>query len=108
MTQPPQRLAQRRANVEEFGTFTFSYRRPHRPGQVSAWMLDRSAEQAAFLTSTSDAPEVGEHVELAATDPICPEAAAGPALPRFGRVIRLDAPQGTTRRVAIRFEPRPG
>ncbi len=106
MTQPPQRLARRRTNVEELGSFTFSYRRPHSVGQVSAWMLDRSAEQAAFLTSARDAPEVGEHLELAATEPIGLETADRPLLPRFGQVVRLDA-QGTTRRVAIRFEPSP-
>lgn len=107
MTQPPQRLAERRIDGDEPGTFTFSYRRPNSAAPVSAWMLDRNAEQAAFLTSAGDAPEVGEHVELAATDPPDPKPARRGVLPRFGRVVRLDAPQGATRRVSIRFEPRP-
>lgn len=72
-------------------------------------MLKAEAGEAAFITSTLDAPLIGERVE------ICEEQAngfgaasaassRGPHMPRFGRVIRLDEPQGTTRRVAIRFE----
>jgi hypothetical protein len=75
-------------------------------------MLDRSEEEAAFLTTASDAPCVGERLELAESE------TAGRAkrdsaretairLPRFGRVVRLDDLQGATRRVAIRFEPVP-
>ena len=112
MTQPLQRLAHRRTNVEELGTFTFSYRRVHTATQVSAWMLDRSAHEAAFLTTAGDAPKVGERLELTQTDSIGLVAAdrsqeGGPDLPRFGRVVRLEDLSGTNRRVAIRFEPAP-
>jgi hypothetical protein len=112
MTQPTQRLAQRRRNTLESGTCTFWYRRPHAVEPVSAWMLNRSAEEAAFLTSAGDAPRVGERLELAEVDRGAQHepgsaSGAGPHLPRFGRVVRLDEPQGTTRRVAIRFEPSP-
>jgi hypothetical protein len=110
MTQPRQRLAQRRTNVEELGTFTFSYRRVHTARQVSAWMLNRSTHEAAFLTTAGDAPAVGERLELAAAEGGGLVAAnrtqvGGSQRPRFGRVVRLGELQGTTRRVAIRFEP---
>ncbi len=72
-------------------------------------MLDQSGEEASFLTTAGDAPHLGEQLELTAscdanrrgTNDRC-----GPNkhLPRFGRVVRLDDPQGATRRVAIRFE----
>ena len=75
-------------------------------------MLNRSTEEAAFLTNSGDAPRVGERLELAEADRsgLTGSGSAtggGPHLPKFGRVIRLDDPQGTTRRVAIRFEPLP-
>ena len=112
MTQPPQRLAHRRAHTLESGSFTFWYRRPHGTRPVSAWMLDRGAEEAAFLTTAGDAPRLGERLELAESEAVgptrrdCPSE-TGPHLPRFGCVVRLDDLQGTTRRVAIRFEPPP-
>lgn len=73
-------------------------------------MLDRSGEEAAFLTSASDAPRVGERLELAQSETVGPSerdcaCEAHSHLPRFGRVVRLDELQGATRRVAIRFEP---
>jgi hypothetical protein len=112
MTQPRQRIAQRRTNIDELGAFTFSYRRLDTGTQASAWMLDRSAEEAAFLTAAGNAPEVGEYLELTEMEPgslfATERPAAGrPHLPRFGRVVRLYGAQGTTRRVTIRFEPRP-
>jgi hypothetical protein len=72
-------------------------------------MLDQDAEQAAFLTNAGEAPRVGEQLEL--TNPSTAHVAADGApgghaanLPRYGRVVRLDDPQGVTRRVAIQFE----
>ena len=75
-------------------------------------MLDRRGEEAAFLTTASDAPRVGERLELAESETVGltkRESAreTGTYLPRFGRVVRLDDLQGATRRVAIRFEPPP-
>jgi hypothetical protein len=112
MPQPLQRLAQPRTNVDELATFTFSYRRPHSPTQVSAWMLNRSADEAAFLTTAGDAPKVGERLELtevAVADTVAADESPAEEshLPQFGRVVRLEGLQGTTRRVAIRFEPPP-
>ena len=110
MSQPLQRLAQPRTNIDELATFTFSYRRPHSATQVSAWMLNRSADEAAFLTTAGDAPKVGERLEL--TEPCIADGVAaddslleGSRLPQFGRVVRLEDLQGTTQRVAIQFEP---
>ena len=77
-----------------------------------AWMLDRDANEAAFITSAGDAPSVGEQLEL--SEPYLANASTGrqageriAQLPKFGRVVRLDDPQGDTRRVAIRFERQP-
>ena len=107
--QPPQRLAQRRDNTQAGGTFTFWYRRPRAAKQVGAWMLNSGAKEAAFLTTAGDAPAVGERLELTGPDRTGRTTAgrsreSEPHLPRFGRVVRLDTPQGITRRVAIRFE----
>ena len=73
-------------------------------------MLKREEEEAAFITTASEAPKVGERLELSEQDlfTLRPGSIAGmdnPHMPRFGRVVRLDDPQGSTRRVAIRFEP---
>jgi len=75
-------------------------------------MLDRSEEAAAFLTTASNAPRVGERLELAESEAVGPTKRdsareTGAHLPRFGRVVGLDDQQGATRRVAIRFEPPP-
>ena len=72
-------------------------------------MLDQSGEEASFLTSAGDAPRLGEELELTGPCDAYPggteeQRGPNPHLPRFGRVVRLDDPQGTTRRVAIRFE----
>jgi hypothetical protein len=107
-----QRLAQRRSDDHQTGTFTFWFRRPHAAKAVGAWMLDQSNEEAAFLTTAGDAPRVGEQLELTAA---CESGfrsteyphGPGSRLPRFGRVVRLDDPQGVTQRVAIRFEAQP-
>jgi hypothetical protein len=109
MKQPSQRLAHRQTEHLQTGSFTFWYRRPNAARQVGAWMLDQDADEAAFLTATRDAPRVGERLELTE---LCQSNLAVPRplperlsqLPRFGRVVRLDEPEGVTRRVAIRFE----
>ena len=72
-------------------------------------MLKQEAGEAAFLTTALDAPTIGERLELsepsAATPPILGDQGTfTPHLPRFGRVIRLDDPEGVTCKVAIRFE----
>lgn len=72
-------------------------------------MLDRDADHAAFITTAGDAPSVGEQLELSEpylANPCDRQEEREPIaqLPRFGRVVRLDDPQGDTRRVAIRFE----
>ena len=68
-------------------------------------MLNESTGGAAFLTASGEVPPIGARVELIempSPDPLV-RAGAGP-LPRFGRVIRHDAGDGLTRRVAVRFE----
>ena len=68
-------------------------------------MLDESTGGAAFLTAATEIPPLGARVELlemSTTDAFVREG-AGP-LPRFARVIRHDAGDGLTRRVAVRFE----
>lgn len=102
-------MAQRRTAPTEAGTFTFWFRRPNKPTPVSAWMLKKESEEAAFITTAAEAPAVGERLELSEQDLVARRTLGGadgsnPHMPRFGRVIRLDDPQGTTRRVAIRFE----
>lgn len=72
-------------------------------------MLDQTREEAAFLTTAGDAPRVGEQLELTGSKEVNVASAEdqrepSPNLPRLGRVVRLDDPQGVTRRVAIRFE----
>jgi hypothetical protein len=72
-------------------------------------MLSQSAKEAAFLTAAGNAPRLGEQLELTPSRKIQALAeGATPAtsdhLPRFGRVVRLGKPDGTTRRVAIQFE----
>ena len=109
MRQPIQRLAQRRTAARQTGTYTFWYRRPHATGQVSAWMLSQSAEEAAFLTTAGNAPRLGEQLELAQPHKAQALADGAPQepdrhLPKYARVVRLGEPQGVTRRVAIRFD----
>lgn len=68
-------------------------------------MLDVCVEGAAFLTSASEAPEIGERVELIempTRDRMVREG-AGP-LPRYARVLRHDEQMGLTRRIAVKFE----
>jgi len=69
-------------------------------------MLHQSEEEAAFLTAAGDAPRVGEQLELTALYEAEDLRRPSSQLPRFGRVVQLHDPQGTTRRVAIRFEGR--
>jgi hypothetical protein len=102
-------MAQRRTAPTDAGTFTFWFRRPNAPAPVSAWMLKKEEEEAAFLTTASEAPKVGERLELSEQELLSRRVRGiadqgNPHMPRFGRVIRLDDTQGTTRRVAIRFE----
>lgn len=103
--QPTHRITERRTKSDAEGAFTFWFRRPYADSHAGAWMLSRSAEQASFITSTSQAPGVGEKLEL--TEPCAADAAtcgSGAGLPRTGRVIRLDQAAGGTQRVAIRFD----
>jgi hypothetical protein len=109
MTQAAQRLAHRRTETQQSGAFTFWFRRPYTARHIGAWMLDRDADEAAFITTAGDAPSVGEQLEL--SEPYLANPRDGQQhrepiaqLPKFGRVVRLDDPQGDTRRVAIRFE----
>lgn len=112
MRQPTQRLAQRRSDAQAAGAFTFWFRRPHTAKHIGAWMLTRGAEEAAFLTIVGEAPRLGEQLELTGSDNAGlsvtePPSGSGARLPRFGRVVGLDDPEGMTRRVAIRFEKQP-
>jgi len=109
MTQPRQSVAQRRTSPTDSGAFSFSYLRSDDAAPVSAWMLKRGEEEAAFLTPTSEAPRVGERLvlnqpEYAEHSRSSTTAHADTLLPRFGRVIRLGALEGAARRIAIRFE----
>jgi hypothetical protein len=75
-------------------------------------MLDRDGLEGAFLTTTGEAPSLGEQLELSEpymADPADaePQRDSDARLPRFGRVVRLDDPQGATCRVAIRFDCAP-
>jgi hypothetical protein len=112
MKQATQRVAERRTVEQQAGSFTFWFRRPQATKQVGAWMLAQSASEAAFLTAARDAPRIGEQLELTdlgTTSLTIPQAPPqhSPHLPKFGRVVRLDKPQGVTRRVAIQFEDQP-
>jgi len=109
MKQAVQRVAERRDSQHQSGSFTFWFRRPHARRQVGAWMLNQGDGEAAFLTSARDAPRIGETLELTElckTSPTTPEPVPQELayLPKFGRVVRLDRPQGVTRRVAIQFD----
>jgi hypothetical protein len=68
-------------------------------------MLDESTGGAAFLTAATEIPPLGARVELSEmpTNDRMVREGAGP-LPQFARVIRHDAGDGLTRRVAVRFE----
>jgi hypothetical protein len=112
MRQSAQRLAERRSEAQQTGTFTFWFRRPQSAKPAGAWMLAQSREEAAFLTAAHDAPRVGEQLELSESCEANRAVRAVPRgsashLPRFGRVVCLDDPQGVTRRVAIRFDSQP-
>ena len=109
MRQPSRQLAERRIEERCPGTFTFWFRRPNATHHVGAWMLNQNASEGAFLTSAADAPGVGEQLELRQSleaEVAALEHSQRPRfrLPRLGRVVRLDDPQGATLRVAIRFE----
>ena len=106
MMQPVQRYAERRIPKTPDGTFTFWFKRPKTGDQAGAWMLARVGDEAAFITAERNAPRVGERLELTPPDDtgVSPEPQRSVSLPRFGRVVKLYAPQGATRRVGIRFE----
>ena len=72
-------------------------------------MLSQNGDEGAFLTASRSAPRVGERLELSDpgdADQTIPQQSPGCSLglPRFGRVVRLDRVEGSTQRVAIRFE----
>jgi hypothetical protein len=75
-------------------------------------MLNQSANGAAFLTATGEAPRVGEELELtgwhnAFAQPGEPNPNERSLLPQSARVVRLDEPQGMTQRVAVQYELAP-
>ena len=93
MSQVAQQVIERRVDTRRMATFTFWFRRPQTAQRAGAWMLNQSASGAAFLTAASDAPCVGEQLELSCgrpRDPVAYEQSwEEPAyLPRFARVTR--------------------
>lgn len=105
MLQEANNRPERRRHPRQPQAFAFWIRPEHSDGRISAWMLDVSAEGAAFLTSAGKAPAVGERVELIemlTRDRTVREAAC--PLPAYARVTRHDDSDGVVRRVAARFE----
>ncbi len=106
---PTQRTAQRKTDSNRSEAFTFWFRRRYADKHVGAWMLRQNEREAQFLTSVSEAPRVGETLEL--TEPVAdgehPETRPAVRLPRWGRVLWLEQGAGRTRRVGIRFEHPP-
>jgi hypothetical protein len=107
MLQPQSLSCERRRDVRRPAAFPFWIRRADGTA-VSAWMLNMSLNGAAFLIAQEQAPRVGERL-------ICADMAsrdhqvqtATPPLPPRARVLRVEDDDGTTRRVAVRFEPPP-
>ncbi len=96
---------ERRREPRQPRAFALWVRRVGHADRTRAWMVDTSTGGAAFLVPADQAPAVGELVEFSempTTDPFVREGAL--PLPRVGRVLRLDAPDGLTRRVAVRIE----
>jgi hypothetical protein len=109
MSQVAQQIVERRADTRWMATFTFWFRRPQATRRAGAWMLNQGPSGAAFLAAASDAPRVGEQLELSHADPFCAATGEQPreepdSLPRSARVVRLDKPQGITQRVAVQYE----
>ncbi len=106
---PTQRTAHRKTNSNRSEAFTFWFRRRYGDKHVGAWMLRRDEQGAQFLTSVTEAPRVGETLEL--TEPVAVAERPGDQpelrLPRWGRVLWLEQAAGRTRRVGIRFEHPP-
>ena len=103
--QPLDQYYERRDDPRQSAAFAFWFQ-PMKDGtRSSAWMLNHSTGGAAFLTTTQEAPTVGERIRLSemhSPDRLVCEG--NPPLPAYARVIRRHDEDGTTRRVAIRFE----
>jgi len=96
---------ERRCEPRRCAAYSFWYRRPNALELSSAWLLNVSNGGAAFLATPADTPVVGEKIELEemySANRLVQEGA--PPLPRHARVLRVEDPQGATRRVAVRFE----
>ncbi len=105
MRQPDTHFIERRRDPRQPKAFAFWIRPSGGHERISAWMLDISAGGAAFLTAAAEAPPVGQRLELLemqTSDQTVREGAQ--PLPAYARVLRHDPVEGTTRRVAIRFE----
>jgi hypothetical protein len=107
MPQPASPLRERRIDVRRPAAFPF-WITSVGGTTASAWMLNLSDGGAAFLVARNQAPQVGERLVLA--EMFCRDStvqAATPPLPPRARVLRIEDDEGTTRRVAVRFEPTP-
>ncbi|MBU0637593.1 MAG: hypothetical protein KKB50_01915 [Planctomycetes bacterium] len=105
MQQALNSVEEQRRDARRPAAFSFWFRKTHDSRHNSAWMLNTSLAGAAFLTVAGDAPEVGDHLALAAmhsANRLVREKT--PALPPYARVVRVDDSQGATRRVAVQFE----
>ena len=105
MSQAPRPIPERRRECRRPTAFAFWFERRPRAERASGWMLESAASSASFLTAASAAPALGARlqlVEMFSRDRLVRED--GPELPRFARVVRVEEPDGATRRVAVRFE----
>ncbi|TWT44683.1 hypothetical protein RAS1_10980 [Phycisphaerae bacterium RAS1] len=102
---PALKVAERRRDKRTPAAFGFWYQAGADAERRSAWMLNTSVGGAAFLTAAETAPAVEDLLlltEMHTNDDLVREHAGG--LPRAARVLRIEAGEGLTRRIAVRFE----
>lgn len=97
---------ERRGGARKPAAFTLWYQRAGRDDWLGGWAMNISSSGLAALVPPEESPRVGEVVRIVLmTLPAASASDAVPVrLPPTGRVVRLDAHDGMTRRIAIAFE----
>jgi len=108
MSQDAPNNADRRREPRDPAAFAFWYEPAGGGLSRSGWMLDISEKGASFLAATTKAPRWGTRIrlkEMYSRDRLVRERT--PTLPDTARVVRVEPPDGTTRRVAVQFDAQP-
>lgn len=102
---PRQSHVDRRSAGRAPAAFTFWLRTERDEKYYGAWMIDLSPDGGSCLISATEAPIVGQRVELRAMDSSSAFVRDSAAkIPGHANVLRVEGPPGRTRRVALRFD----